>query len=79
MLEQKQVDIGSYCTELNDDVRFQELVEICTARLSLQMLEAVDSEDREHVHMIYKGLTELTNMMQEFVNVKDQILAKEEE
>lgn len=77
--EQKACDVGGYCQILLEDKSFDELVDLCKENLAVQMLEADSPEEREGCHRTYAGLAELINMMQQFVIVKDQIVAKNEE
>lgn len=78
MTEQEQLALGSYCHELMADERFNQLITLTEASLSLQMLESKDAEEREKVHSIYKGMTYLLDTMQQFVINKDQIVVNNE-
>lgn len=77
--EQKACDVGGYCQILLEDKSFEELVDLCRENLAVQMLEANSPEEREGYHRTNVGLNELINMMHQFVSVKDQIVAKNEE
>jgi hypothetical protein len=79
MEEQEQIRIGSYCYELLQDLRFNELVTLCESNISLQILEEDRLDDREGLYYTYKGLKELINMMQQFVTAKDQIAARKDQ
>jgi hypothetical protein len=79
MTEEDAIDLGMYCQSLMEDARFTNLVKVCEANFSLQMLEESSSEEREKTFYTYQGLKTLLELMQQFVIVKDQIVARMEQ
>ena len=71
--------MGLYCQELLIDPRFIELLEVLELSLSQNMLASETAEEREKEHRTFKGLKALLDLMQQFVIVKDQIAAREDE
>ena len=79
MLEHEQIEIGCYCQSLMEDPNFNHLVGVCEAQFSLEMLESETEADREKTHRTFKGLKALLELMRQFVIVKDQIVARQEQ
>lgn len=79
MEEQEQLRIGSYCHELLEDPRFNELVSVVELSLSQEILTSEDAGDREGIYYTYQGLKSFLDICKQFVQVKDQILLKQEQ
>lgn len=77
--EHDQIRLGRYCEQLLADATFQELARICGTNFGMLMLESASAEEREETHRTYLGFKSLLELMQQFVIVKDQIVARAEQ
>lgn len=78
MEEQEQIRIGSYCHELLEDARFNELIQIIELSLSQDALQSEDREERDGIYYTYQGLKYFLDTCKQFVLAKDQIVSKNE-
>jgi hypothetical protein len=76
--EQDAVELGLACQKLMDDPDFTKVVDLCEKNLSLEVLSGATPSEREATYYTYQGLKRLIEMMQQFVIVKDQIVAQKE-
>ena len=75
--EDELVELGMYCEQLLNDAKFNELVEVCEDEIAKNVLVAPKLEDREQLVFIYQGLKGFLGMASQFVMIKDQIAAKQ--
>lgn len=79
MTEEEIINLGYSAETLLNDSGFNELAKIVTSELSLGMLSADTAEERERLHMTYKGLEYFLNTALQFVAEKDQIVRRKEQ
>jgi hypothetical protein len=77
--ESEAIELGLSCQKFMDDPDFVNLVDLCEKNLSLEVLAGVDTSEREATYYTYQGLKKLIEMMQQFVIVKDQVVAQREQ
>lgn len=75
--EDELVELGMYCEQLLADQGFNKLVEACSDEFGRNILEAENADKREEIVAIYQGLKAFLSLATQFVMVKDQIAAKQ--
>jgi hypothetical protein len=77
--ESEAIELGLSCQKLMDDPDFVKVVDLCEKNLSLEVLAGANTSEREATYYTYQGLKRFIEMMQQFVIVKDQVVAQKEQ